>query len=228
MTDKNKMKILLWGGRSKARIVLEMIKDIYGSKADVIAIFDKTLSHLPFASEVDFYNLDSDLTSLIKKCTHYVMCIGGEHGFARYMISKKLEEKNLKSLDLISKFAIVDQLDLIGRGIQIMPGAIAHKFTKIGDQCILNTNSTVEHECNLGNGVHTMPGSCIAGLVNIGNYSTIGTNATILPKLQIGENVYVGAGAVVTKNVESNSIVAGIPAKFMKKFTPKIDLEPFK
>ena len=68
----------------------------------------------------------------------------------------------------------------------------------------------------------------IAGLVNIGNYSTIGTNATILPKLQIGENVYVGAGAVVTKNVESNSIVAGIPAKFMKKFTPKIDLEPFK
>jgi acetyltransferase-like isoleucine patch superfamily enzyme len=46
----------------------------------------------------------------------------------------------------------------------------------------------------------------------IGNNVRIGSNATILP-VNIGDNVVIGAGAVVTKNVPSNSIVKGNPAK---------------
>ena len=50
----------------------------------------------------------------------------------------------------------------------------------------------------------------------IGNYSNIGTNATILPKIKIGKNVIVGAGTVVTKDVEDNAVVVGIPGKIIK------------
>ena len=46
----------------------------------------------------------------------------------------------------------------------------------------------------------------------IGNNVRIGSNATILP-VSIGDNVVIGAGAVVTKDVPSNSIVKGNPAK---------------
>ena len=46
----------------------------------------------------------------------------------------------------------------------------------------------------------------------IGNSVRIGSNATILP-VNIGDNVVIGAGAVVTKDVPSNSIVKGNPAK---------------
>ena len=46
----------------------------------------------------------------------------------------------------------------------------------------------------------------------IGNNVRIGSNATILP-VNIGDNVVIGAGAVVTKDVPSNSIVKGNPAK---------------
>lgn len=45
----------------------------------------------------------------------------------------------------------------------------------------------------------------------------IGANATILPGLVIGENSVVAAGAVVTKDVPPNTIVAGVPAKIIKK-----------
>ena len=45
----------------------------------------------------------------------------------------------------------------------------------------------------------------------------IGANATILPGVTIGENSVVAAGAVVTKDVPTNTIVAGIPAKVIKK-----------
>jgi acetyltransferase-like isoleucine patch superfamily enzyme len=44
----------------------------------------------------------------------------------------------------------------------------------------------------------------------------IGANATILPGVTIGENSVVAAGAVVSKDVPDNTIVGGIPAKFIK------------
>lgn len=48
----------------------------------------------------------------------------------------------------------------------------------------------------------------------------IGANATILPSVTIGENVVVAAGAVVSKDVPDNTIVGGIPAKFIKNIQP--------
>lgn len=51
----------------------------------------------------------------------------------------------------------------------------------------------------------------------IGNNGWIGFNATILPGVSIGDGAIVAAGAVVTKDVPANTIVGGVPAKFIKK-----------
>jgi len=50
----------------------------------------------------------------------------------------------------------------------------------------------------------------------IGKRCFIGANAIIMPGIKIGDEVIVGAGSVVTKDVESNTIVAGNPAKVLK------------
>jgi len=50
----------------------------------------------------------------------------------------------------------------------------------------------------------------------IGKKCFIGANAIIMPGIKIGDEVIVGAGSVVTKNVPSNCIVAGNPAKVLK------------
>ncbi len=51
--------------------------------------------------------------------------------------------------------------------------------------------------------------------------ASIGSGATILPNLTIGENAIVGAGSVVTKDVAAHSIVAGNPAKLIRRVTEK-------
>lgn len=58
--------------------------------------------------------------------------------------------------------------------------------------------------------------SLVPGLVHIKENVWIGANATILPGVTIGKNSIVAAGAVVSKNVPDNSIVGGVPAKFIK------------
>jgi acetyltransferase-like isoleucine patch superfamily enzyme len=52
--------------------------------------------------------------------------------------------------------------------------------------------------------------------VRIAAWADIGTNATILPGVTVGKGAIVGAGAVVTSDVEPFSVVAGVPAKFIK------------
>lgn len=52
--------------------------------------------------------------------------------------------------------------------------------------------------------------------VRIGDWADIGTNATILPGVTVGKGAIVGAGAVVTADVAPFSIVAGVPARFLR------------
>ena len=49
----------------------------------------------------------------------------------------------------------------------------------------------------------------------------IGAGATLLPGVTVGENAVVAAGAVVTKNVEPNTVVGGNPAKIIRRLSDK-------
>lgn len=54
--------------------------------------------------------------------------------------------------------------------------------------------------------------------ITIGDNVYIGNCVMILPGVNIGSNVVIGAGAVVTKDVSDNSVVAGVPARYIKSF----------
>jgi len=56
----------------------------------------------------------------------------------------------------------------------------------------------------------------VYGSIVIGDNCFIGSNVIILPNVKIGNNVVIGAGSIVTKSIDSNSVVAGNPARFIK------------
>jgi maltose O-acetyltransferase len=63
------------------------------------------------------------------------------------------------------------------------------------------------------------PQRCAAGVhgpIEIGDGAWIGSRALILPGIRIGSGAVVAAGAVVTKDVAPNTLVAGVPAKFVR------------
>lgn len=54
------------------------------------------------------------------------------------------------------------------------------------------------------------------GKIKIGNNVFIGMGSIILPNVIVGNNVIIGAGSVVTKNIPSNSVACGVPAKVIE------------
>jgi acetyltransferase-like isoleucine patch superfamily enzyme len=56
--------------------------------------------------------------------------------------------------------------------------------------------------------------------VKIGNHVMIGANVVILKGVTIGDRVVIGAGSVVTRDLESNALYMGVPAKFVRKLKP--------
>lgn len=80
------------------------------------------------------------------------------------------------------------------------------KFVHIGKNC------TILPMALLGK---KTPG--IEGEIIIGDNCYISTGVTILGPISIGNNVIIGAGAVVTHDIPDNTIVAGVPAKIIKK-----------
>ncbi|MES3040231.1 MAG: acetyltransferase [Pseudomonadota bacterium] len=207
-------KILLWGGGSQARIIESMILE--QKLGQPIAIFDSSLSSLSFESTAEFIHDAEVLCENLSRITHFITCIGNEHGYARHMTTCQLQSIGIKPISIIHPHAYIEKKTEIGIMPIIMPGAIVHKFCTIGDSVILNTNSTIDHECTIGDGVHIMGSAAISGRVTIENYATIGTNATILPNIFIGEGSFIGAGSVVTHDIPPYSVYAGVPAKLIR------------
>ncbi len=86
----------------------------------------------------------------------------------------------------------------------------------VGDNVTLATGVKIlAHDASTAkiDGVHTK-----IGIVDIGNNVFIGCNSIVLCNTRIGDNVVIGAGSVVTRDVPSNSVYGGNPAKFICTF----------
>lgn len=59
--------------------------------------------------------------------------------------------------------------------------------------------------------------------IKVGDNCFIGANATILPGVRIGSNCVVGAGAVVTHSVPDNTVVAGVPARYICSYADYVE-----
>lgn len=92
---------------------------------------------------------------------------------------------------------------------------------EIGDESLIGHNvviATINHDFDPAN-----RGTMYLKPVILKERTWIGANSTLLPGVTVGENSIVAAGAVVTKDVPPDTIVAGNPAKFISKLEDKLN-----
>lgn len=114
----------------------------------------------------------------------------------------------------------------VGKGVFINTGCHFQDQGGItlGDGTFLGNNvvlTTMNHDFNPEHRSTTYPAPIVTGK-NV----WIGSSVTVVPGVTIGDGAIVGAGSVVTKDVPPYTIVAGVPARVIRKFDPKTDHLP--
>jgi acetyltransferase-like isoleucine patch superfamily enzyme len=126
----------------------------------------------------------------------------------------------------------------IGTFVEILKIATFGKNCKISSHTFVCEGVTIEdnvfigHNVTFTNDIYPRATTADGGLQTAADWTveptlvkrgaSIGSGATILARVTIGENAIVGAGAVVTKDVPANSIVAGNPARFLRSLSPEL------
>ncbi len=118
---------------------------------------------------------------------------------------------------VIHPTAIISSTVKLGEGVQILAGTVIQPFAKIDDNTIVNTSSSIDHDCCIGKHCHISPGTTLSGGVIVGKGTHIGTGATIIQSIKIGKKVLIGAGSLVIRDVIDNKVVYGNPAKEVMK-----------
>lgn len=142
-----------------------------------------------------------------------IVAIGNNH--LRKQILDRLVEAGYEIATVIHPSATVSRHAKICEGTAVMAMAVVNIGAVIGRGCIINTGSSVDHDCQLGDAVHVSPGARLAGNVAVGHESWIGIASCIREGIVIDRNAVVGAGAVVIKPVPADVTVVGNPGRLI-------------
>ena len=90
---------------------------------------------------------------------------------------------------------------------------------EIGDHCLIGQQvvfATLNHDLSAERRADMIPAP-----IRVGKHVWIGAHATILPGVTVGDHAVIAAGAVVAKDVPADTVVAGVPAKIIRRIAPK-------
>jgi len=173
----------------------------------------------------------------------FVPCFLKQYIRKRY-IQKKFGDGNRINTNMIHSTAVLGKNIYLAKEVDVRenvkiqdysycsPRTILFQGTEIGRYCSIGYNvqiSCPEHPVSFLSTSPTVyrnddikqycswPSDDIKEPAKIGNDVWIGSNAIVLQGVRIGNGAIVAAGAVVTKDVPAFSIVAGVPAKIIKK-----------
>ncbi len=143
-------------------------------------------------------------------CTIFAGVVIGSDGFGYY---RDIDGNNAQVPHTggvhIGKYVDIGANTCIDRGT--ISDTVIGSYTKIDNLCHIG------HNVKIGKNVFIIALSMIGGSAVLEDEVYVAPGAKIMNQIHVGKNAFVGMGAVVVKDVKENDVVAGIPAKVIRK-----------
>ncbi len=218
MRQDGKPLCVVLGGGGHAYVVLDCL--LGSDAATPFAVLDSNASFWgKTVLGVPILGGDERLEQLKSQgVTHFVLGVGsvGDNR-PRARLFEKAVGCGLAPLTVRHPSSICSTWASVGMGSILLPGTVVNAGASLGKNVIVNSGALVEHDCRVGDHVHVASGACLCGSVTVGDYAHIGAGATVRQCVAIGAGAIVAAGAVVIEEVPAWTVVAGVPAKFLKR-----------
>lgn len=198
-------KLIIIGAGGHGRVCAEAAS-LSGYK-EIAFLDDKNVEELPVVGT---------LNDIEKYTGEYCFFVAIGDNSLRKKILKNVKELGGELTSIIHPFSNVSKSAEIGEGTVIMAGAVINPGARICRGVIVNTCSSVDHDCVLKDFCHIGVGAHLAGTVIVGETSFVGAGTAVINNITIGDGVTVGAGAAVVKNLTETGTYVGVPARKIK------------
>ncbi|MFH1394897.1 MAG: acetyltransferase [Candidatus Omnitrophota bacterium] len=192
-----KQKLIIIGGGGHAKVIIDAV--LAGDEYDIHGIIDQKLEKGTKVLGVPVLGTESILSELfdagIKNAFIGVGSIGNCD--VRRNIYRKLKNIGFNLPVIIHPKAVVARDVEIEEGTFVAASATINPGTKIGKNVIINTSSSIDHDCCIEDFVHVAPGAILCGTVTVGGQTHIGMGANIIQSVKIGKGCFIRAGSLV-------------------------------
>ena len=211
-------KLVIWGASGHALVVADIIR--LQAEYEIIGFLDDVNPDRKNAIFCGSRILGGreQLVRLREQGVDHIILGFGDCN-ARLKLSKLVRELGFSLATVIHPGATVAVDVSIGAGTVIVAGSVVNPGARIGENVIINTCASVDHECFIEDGVHIAPGVCLGGRVRVGRAAWVGIGSTVKEGVHIGPGSLIGAGAIVLSDIPGGVVAYGVPARIVREIS---------
>lgn len=203
------MKILIYGIKSTAKIISEILTDDHNFKVAGFIGSDqenKKYNNKKIFNDLYFLGSLKDIKHIVKKDPEIVGFILGTGNLRiKEEVYYNFEKLNLHPINAISKKSDISPHAKIGKGVVVGKNSIILADAEIANNVYIGSNSTIENSVKISNN-SSIGSNCVLGSnVEIGRGVQIFSGAKILTQVRIGKNQIIELGQVIDKDLPDKS-----------------------
>lgn len=147
-----------------------------------------------------------------------VNTLGSPRNYAvRRLVGERLRAGGRRFESIVHPASVISARSRIGAGGIVYPQVVIMANVTLGEQVLLLANTVLNHDAAIGDYSIAASGVNLSGAVRVGASCYLGVASAVMHGVSIGDGALVGMGSVVRKDVAAATVVAGNPARVLRR-----------
>lgn len=213
-------KIVIIGSSGHAKVIIDIVEQ--EGRYKIAGLIDRYRKVGEQTLGYQILGREEELPELTTRHALRGAIVAVGDNFIRAEVAARVGEicLDLPFLSAIHPKASIAKNVSIGEGTVIMAGVAVNPCCSIGRFCILNTNSSLDHDSVMEDFSSLAPRAATGGNCRIGGYSAVGIGAVLVHDIRIGAHTVIGAGSTALESIDSLKVAYGTPARAIRDRKP--------